>query len=220
MVDFFYYYGVNITDIYVPATVALVSYSGTGYTYAEAYSVMKSKYGLTLHMTGFDIPVESESEPITLPYYKILNDGTIQITGCDESATEVIIPSEIDGAKVTRSGESAFAAYKNLKSINIPDSVTNIGNGAFASCTSLTSINVSENNQNYMSVDGVLFNKNMSRIIMYPIGKEDLLYIISNNVTSIGGNAFKYCNNITEITISNSLMSIYYEAFNLYKNLK
>lgn len=177
MADFFYYYGVNITDIYVPATVALVSSSGAGYTYAEAYSTMKSKYGLTLHMTGFDIPVEPE-QPITLPYkYKILDDGTIEITDCDESATEVVIPSEIDGVTVTSIGKWAFLDCKSLVSVTIPDSITSIGDGAFGSCLKLTSVTIPNS---VTSIGTSAFN-----------GCSGLTSItIPDSVTSIGGNAF------------------------------
>lgn len=82
---------------------------------------MKSKYSLILHMTGFDIPVET-------PYkYKVLKDSTIEITGCDKSAMEVIIPAEIDDMPVTSIAYATFKDCTNLTSISIPNSVTNIG---------------------------------------------------------------------------------------------
>ena len=53
--------------------------------------------------------------------YTILTDDTVKITkykGTDES---IVIPSEIDGKKVTVIGSSAFYGFKSLKNIEIPD---------------------------------------------------------------------------------------------------
>ncbi|MCM1313917.1 MAG: leucine-rich repeat protein [Prevotella sp.] len=74
--------------------------------------------------------------------YDFLEDGTIEITKCDESATEVVIPDEIDGIKITSIGKRTFYNCKKLTSINIPDSVTSIGESAFHYCLSLTSIDI------------------------------------------------------------------------------
>ena len=63
--------------------------------------------------------------------YKIEN-GEATITGCDVNATgEITIPDEIEGAKVTRIGNSAFRKCSLLQKITIPDSVTSIGMQAF-----------------------------------------------------------------------------------------
>lgn len=59
---------------------------------------------------------------------------------------------------VTSIGDYAFYNCISLTSVTIPDSVTSIGDSAFSGCTSLISINVEENNINYFSVNGVLFN--------------------------------------------------------------
>ncbi|MDE5763683.1 MAG: leucine-rich repeat protein [Ruminococcus sp.] len=66
----------------------------------------------------------------------------IEITDCDESATEIIIPSEIDGLPVTSIGDTAFFCCSGLTLVIIPDSVTNIGYYAFSSCSSLKSVTI------------------------------------------------------------------------------
>ena len=77
--------------------------------------------------------------------YVVLDDGTDEITNYTGSATELSIPSEIDGYKVTHIGWDAFYQCAQLKSVTIPDSVTSIGIYAFACCTSLTSITIPDN---------------------------------------------------------------------------
>ena len=154
------------------------------------------------------------------------------------SLTSVTISDSVTGI-----GDSAFYNCKSLTNVTIPNSVTNIGDGAFSYCTSLATIEVSDNNKNYSSVDGILFNNDKSELIVYPAGKTDSEYTISNsvikignyafcgctsltsvtienNVTSIGVAAFRDCSSLTSVTIPNSVTSIEYGTFSYCENLK
>lgn len=74
--------------------------------------------------------------------YTVLDDGTVEITGYNDSDTEIVIPSEIEGMKVTSIGYGAFYNCTGLTSVTIPDSVTTIGNTAFENCIGLSSITI------------------------------------------------------------------------------
>ena len=145
--------------------------------------------------------------------YSVLDDGTVEISGYNGSAERVDIPEMIDGKSVTSIGNFAFSNCASLTSITIPNSVTNIGGRTFYGCTSLTAINVATGNQNYVSVNGVLYNKDKTIIICYPAGKTGKSYKIINGVTSIGDSAFEKCINLTNITIPDGVMSIDIRAF-------
>ena len=125
-----------------------------------------------------------------------------------ESLTSVTIPGS-----VTSIGNGAFYKCSSLTSVTIPDSVTSIGNFAFSGCVSLKSFTVSESNSTYSSKDGVLFNKNKTKLVAYSAGKTNTSYTIPNSVTSIGGWAFSDCSNLTSVTIGNSVTSIGRSAF-------
>ena len=115
--------------------------------------------------------------------------------------------------KVTSIEQSVFSGCSSLTSINIPEGVTSIAKSAFDKCSSLTSIEVNEMNKNYSSEKGVLFNKEKTKIIIYPIGKGDSSYIIPNGVTSIESSSFYGCSNLTSVEIPNGVTNIGNYAF-------
>ena len=121
--------------------------------------------------------------------------------------TSVTIPNS-----VTSIGYAAFYGT-GLSSVTIPNNVTSIGEFAFFNCVSLTSINVANDNPNYCSIDGVLFNKEQTILILYPAGKTDGSYTIPNSVTSIGDGAFANCTGLTSVEIPNSVTGIGTGAF-------
>ena len=125
--------------------------------------------------------------------------------GCS-SLTSITIPES-----VTSIGAHAFWGCIGLTSITIPKGVTSIGDSAFDGCSGLTSINVAEENNEYASFDGVLYNKNKTDIIYCPKGKTSVM--IFEGATSICDYVFYNCGSLTSITIPEGVTSIGSYAF-------
>lgn len=154
----------------------------------------------------------------------VTNIGENAFVFC-ESLTNVKIPNSITNLKpfvfggcysltglnipdsVTTIEENALA-FNKFVSINIPASVRSIHSTAFVGCQKLEKISVSTSNPNYKDVDGILFNKNGTELVAYPIGKSDTEYTIPDSVTTIDTSAFEKCINLTKINIPNSITNI------------
>ncbi len=117
------------------------------------------------------------------------------------------------GNSVTSIGERAFYNCKALENIIVPSSVANIGYHAFLYCSSLTAINVDDNNQHYTSINGILYNKDVSVLIQYPIGNSRHSFTLPDSVTTIGDAAFSACVLLTSVDIPNSVTTIGDHAF-------
>jgi len=82
----------------------------------------------------------------------------------------------------------------------------------FSGCSALTAINVDLNNSYYASVDKVLYSKDLTVLIQYPLGLSGP-FIIPNGVTTIGKDAFRECSGLTSIIIPDSVTSVGFNAF-------
>lgn len=136
--------------------------------------------------------------------------GTDAFSGC-KNLKSITIP------RVTKISTCTFFGCKSLTSINFSERMTDIGYKAFCGCDNLISITVSEDNKQYSSFDGVVYNKEMDTIVLCPIGKEAVN--IPEGVTKIGCHAFDGCEKLTEINIPNSVEQISWCAFESCKRL-
>lgn len=123
----------------------------------------------------------------------------IEISDCDESATDVIIPSEIDGVTVTSIGFDAFYACSSLMSVKIPESVQTIGGCAFLCCKSLKSITIPD------SVTSIEYGA-------FSYCNSLMSITIPESVTSIGSGAFSDCKSLILINVSEN--NSYYSSEN------
>ena len=118
---------------------------------------------------------------------------------------------------VTALNNFAFNCDNVLKTVNIGASVLKIEKDSFYSCWALTCINVDENNPNYCSVDGVLYNKDMTEIICCPIRHSEYLadkYGYSEPPEKEDAGYDGYVKNVLTFTVPESVTVIGELSFN------
>ncbi len=156
--------------------------------------------------------------------FEVNEDGrTCTITGMGTcTATEIYIPSSMDGYKVTRIGEIAFIGQP-ITAVHFPSSVTEIYDGAFHGCTELTEITLPKNIstlgfQVFQGCTGLTTATVQCNIDKLPNrlfeGCSSLSEVnLPSGLSSIGMSAFANCTSLQEITFPSSLGAIGVQAF-------
>ena len=142
-------------------------------------------------------------------------DGTCSFIGrgtCTDA--NIIIPAKSpDGDTVTKIMGGGFFADEALVAIYVPEGVLEITTDGWSAASNFASITVSPNNTVYASVDGVLYNKELTTLIKYPTAKADATFDIPAGVTAIGFGAFANATNLTSVNIPASVQTIETSAF-------
>lgn len=122
--------------------------------------------------------------------------------------SSVILPDFLNVIK-----SEAFYGCRTLESIVISVGVQEIGSGAFLRCENLKEITVNEANTNYKSIDGVLYNNNITELVLYPIEKKEENFSVPESVKQIHLEAFYGQKHLTAITIGQNVWNIGKNAF-------
>ena len=203
------------------------------------------------------------------------------ITGYEGEDTEITVPSEIAGKKVTEIGDEALSGLSGCRKITLPEGIRTIGISAFrgsgiesveipesvetikraafsrtkltsvtlpkglsyigtipfADCENLAEISICECNENYKTVDGVLYTKDGKTLIQYPgaksgeykveNGTETIAYgsfagsliesaVLPESLKSIENMAFFECDGLSSFNLPDSLESVGDSAFGEY----
>jgi len=219
----------SLSDIVIPSSVTSIGDCAFGYCSSLKYiSIPKSVICLNANpFADWDGKLKCLSPNFIYEDDVLLNkDKSKIISFRNQSIRSYIIPSS-----VTSIGDSAFYRCISLSEIVIPSSVTSIGNWAFSSCDSLKYISIPKSviclngnpfakwdgklkclSPNFVYEDGILFNKDKSRIISFR-NQNIKSYVIPSSVTSIGDGAFFRCHSLSEIVIPSSVASIGDSAF-------
>ncbi len=86
--------------------------------------------------------------------------------------------------------------------------------------TELIRYEVSEENADYSSENGVLFNKDKTRLIRYPCGRKDSVYVVPSTVREIDQNAFNKLRYLTSLILPEGLEKIDKSSFDGCYSLK
>ena len=176
------------------------------------------------------------------PWDYAISQGEAYIMGYDQPVQgHLDIPETLGGAPVTSIRFECFMGCRDLTSVTFPSTLTVIKNwafngtglttvtipktlteiqvGAFADCLSLTEIIVEEGNPNYISIDGVLYTKDLSRLMQYPSGKQGERYEMPHGVKELDHCAVSSNPYLKEVVIADTVKKTGYLAFIACENL-
>ncbi len=160
-------------------------------------TIGKSAFSGIFYDTDSDTEIEPTATNLAGSTFD-MNEGIWVKQGSGKCGDQVMYDFDTSTGVLSITGSGAmyndsmpWSSYSDdIRSVNIEDLVTSIGDSAFSGCTSLASITVGENNANYCTVNGVLFNKNVTELILFPACLSYSTYTIPDTVTSIGDHAF------------------------------
>ena len=222
-------------DLKIPATLGGVKVTGIG---EEAFRFCNDLTSVTVpegvtHIDTHALAYCRGLQSVTLP--SSLRDIGYAAFGKDAELKSVTIPNGVKsiaadafngcGLKsviipesVMHMGDRAFCACGALEAVAISAGVASIGKGVFGGCNALKLITVDSGNQAFTSIDGVLYTKDRSELVMLTNPPKSV--VIPGGVTKIRGWALAVGSGMTSVTIPESVTSIEDHVFLGWDGLK
>lgn len=147
-----------------------------------------------------------------------------------ENLTSIVVPSSVTSlgtwvfgqctgltsadikANVSTIDINTFNGCDALQTISLSSSISSLEDNTFGNRISLQSISVPDENMSLKTVDGVLYDKNITKLICFPANKNVTTYTVPETVTEIGAYAFRNNKNLTSVIIPESVRSIGLQA--------
>ena len=208
------------------------------YIYSDHAEVRVSVYGEETNVVDIVIPEECNGVKVTVlqSVYStngsLFSDGSPIILSLPKTLT-TINESELSNiAKITVDKDNPvfcddngvlynkdktkliyYPSEMQDKQYIVPDSVQEIAPAAFVRSKYTEEFIVDSDNDYFSVKDGVLYDKNQTKLIHYPGGKKDTEYTVSDTVSEICDYGFSYNSCLTTVKIPESVKNIGEGAF-------
>ena len=210
----------GITSLHIPANVSQIrmsldNYGGferlTEFTVHPDNPYFSAKDGVLFDKSGEKLiiyPASKEGTEYTVP--DTVKEIASNAFYTSDNLTKITVS---EGVEII--GSKAFC-FSRIESITLPKSLTAMEDDAFRYCSLLTDISVHKDNPAYTVIDGVLFDKAVTRLIFYPKTKTDNTYTVPKTVTAICDYAAYDNDHLNRIILPDGLISIGKWAFYLH----
>ena len=186
-------------DVVIPDGVREIAIGAFG----ESQGIASVTIPTSVDTIGLYALTYSEITSITVTqgntHYKSINGVLFTANG----ETLLVYPGGKAGSYVMPAGVKniaggAFSYTVGLTSLTFSADVTSIGDYAFSD-SGVSAFIVDPGNTTFSSVNGVLYDKNIETLILYPVGKSGS-YVIPASVITIGSRAFRYASHLTNVS--------------------
>ena len=137
---------------------------------------------------------------------KLTKDGKYVENVLDITVTELSIPEGVVGFRF-----KDFEKCNHLQTLNLPSSFGGIM--YLDECKTIRQINISPDNEKFSSKDGVIYNKDRTRLVFVPKSLKTTCFEIPQGVKTISHSSFRGCTSISKVVISDSVEEVNDWAF-------
>ena len=188
----------NLTDIHLPQSLLSIG----DYAFEGCNSLMTIVIPDQVTELGGYAFYECENLTSVKLSDNITEIGDWTFTRCYQ-LKDINIPKN----NLQRIGDNAFLACSNIEELTLPSTLTEIVQSAFVGCTGLRNITVEEGNLSYLTEDGVLFNYEKTKLMLFPAQCDKISYEIPVTVSAIAPGAFSGCK-LKSLTLPSMLTEI------------
>ncbi len=155
------------------------------------------------------------------------------------TGSSIVIPDSIDDIPVTKiiEQEKSFSGYNKIKSIKLGKNINYIGklitsdvdalygDDIFLLANALENIEVDDDNLTFSSENGILYNKDKTILIKYPVNRINTTneandqFVIPDSVVTIYAKAFYYNKHLNIITFGKKVENVNNMAFGYLASL-
>lgn len=207
--DFGLYYFVTYKDIELTKIETLENFTFGSYSFEDGVKEIGEFLGERADIKQIVLPnsLEVLGEYALWPFFNL---------------TSLNLPNSLRTIK-----KHSIVYLRFIDSLFIPASVTTIEPSAIIFCANLSNIEVAKDNPNYCSIDGALYSKNGTVLILYPEAKGSIIdikegtktlednccsgnttvkkVIIPSSVTKMGSSLFLFCPYLSEIQFNGTV---------------
>lgn len=188
----------DLTNITLPNSVKYIG----DYAFSFCSSLSNVTFSENLEYIGmFAFEWCDKLQSISLP-------NSVQIIERNAFADCESMQSISIGNNLQSIGMAAFQGCRSLETIHLPKSFAHLGYSVFPDSDMLQSITIDSDNPFFKSVDGVLYTKNLRKLMAYPCGRLAEAYTILEGVEELHYGAFEKNMYLQEITLPSSLVVI------------
>ncbi len=129
-------------------------------------------------------------------------EGSNESHASEAGVTSLTLPESVtyEGADYILASIAPYAFYlSGVTDVTLPASVSNVDERAFRSCD-VERIEVNPASEAYASFDGVLYDANLSRLLLIPGGRNGAL-LISDKAEEVDATAFSHCAGADAISV-------------------